>query len=100
MVSADFSEMRLQFILIALCSLFGLAYAAAHTLIAELDYGTFQGSYSAAYNISYWRRIPFAAPPVGVNRFRAPQSPIHITNGTYNSDQSYDFCPQRTVSIF
>ena len=73
------------------------SHCVAQELVAKLDYGTFQGTYSSRYNISYWRKIPFAAPPVGENRFRAPQPPLLITNGTYNSDQSYDFCPQRTV---
>ncbi|KAL9086747.1 MAG: hypothetical protein Q9159_003966 [Coniocarpon cinnabarinum] len=68
------------------------------SLIAALDYGTFQGAFSTAYNISYWQKIPFAAPPVGVNRFRAPQPPLEITNGTYNSSQAFDMCPQRTVN--
>lgn len=73
------------------------ASAQAVELTAALDYGTFQGSYSPEY-ISYWRKIPFAAPPTGENRFRAPQPPLPITNGTYDSDQSYDCCPQRTMS--
>lgn len=68
------------------------------TLVAELDYGTFSGAYSSTYNLSYWQRIPFAAPPIGENRFRAPQSPSSITNGTYNSTQAFDMCPQRTVN--
>src|SRR5690349_19168100 len=74
------------------------AWAYAVQLTASLDYGIFEGSYSSTYNISYWRKIPFAAPPIGENRFRAPQPPIPIANGKYNSDQSYDYCPQRTVS--
>ena len=44
----------------------GLGYA--QDLIAELEYGTFHGAYSEQYNISYWQKIPFAAPPVGENR--------------------------------
>ena len=68
------------------------------TLLADLDYGSFQGTYNAKYNISYWRKIPFGAPPTGQNRFRAPQPPSPITNGTYDSDQTYDFCPQRTTN--
>ncbi|KAK3635245.1 hypothetical protein LTR56_014854 [Elasticomyces elasticus] len=68
------------------------------TLTAQLDYGTFEGAYSSTYNISYWMKIPFGAPPVGKNRFRAPQPPLPITNGTYNSTQKFDFCPQRTVN--
>jgi hypothetical protein len=69
---------------------------AAPTLIADLDYGTFAGAYNSKYNISYWQKVPFAAPPVGQNRFRAPQPPLRITNGTYNSTQTFDYCPQRT----
>ena len=63
---------------------------AQGTLLAELDYGTFEGAYSSEYNISYWQKIPFGAPPTGDNRFRAPQPPLPITNGTYNSTQTFD----------
>jgi len=71
---------------------------AGQTLVAQLDYGTFAGAFSSRYNISYWQKIPFAAPPIGQNRFRGPQPPIPITNGTYDSSQFYDLCPQRTVN--
>lgn len=66
--------------------------------LAKLDYGTFQGKYNSQYNISHFRRIPFAAPPTGQNRFRAPRPPFHISNGTYDSDQAFPMCPQRTVN--
>jgi len=69
----------------------------AHTLTASLDYGTFQGSYNQEYNISYWQKIPFAAPPVGTNRFRAPQ-PSLPADGVYNSTQPFSACPSREVS--
>jgi hypothetical protein len=97
MIPLPGSRMAFRFSLFALCVLSGFA-GAAPTLVAKLDYGTFQGTYSEAYNISYWRKIPFAAPPIGVNRFRAPQPPLPITDGIYDSDQAFDFCPQRTVS--
>ncbi|KAK5132177.1 hypothetical protein LTR08_009300 [Meristemomyces frigidus] len=71
---------------------------AQGTLTASLDYGTFAGAYSLKYNISYYQKIPFGAPPTGQNRFRAPQPPLPITNGTYNSTQTFDYCPQRTVN--
>ncbi|KAI8632053.1 carboxylesterase [Xylariaceae sp. FL1651] len=71
---------------------------SSQVLTANLDYGSFQGTYNRVYNISYWQKIPFAAPPVGQNRFRAPQPPLPIPNGTYNSTQSFDMCPQRTVN--
>lgn len=76
----------------------GSSNGSSPTLLADLDYGSFQGTYNPAYNISYWRKIPFGAPPTGQNRFRGPQPPLPITNGTYNSDQAYDFCPQRTTN--
>lgn len=66
--------------------------------LASLDYGTFQGAYSSAYNICYRTKIPFAAPSVRENRFRAPQPPVPITDGIYNSSQVYDSCPQRTAN--
>lgn len=65
--------------------------------IVDLDYGTFQGAFSATYNLTYFRKIPFGASTAGQNRFRAPQPPADIP-GTYNTDQSFDMCPQRTVN--
>lgn len=77
--------------------------ASAQELLASLDYGTFQGAYSATYNISYWQKIPFAQPPTGPLRFRGPQPPLPLTaaNATaavYNATQPFDMCPQRTVN--
>ena len=70
----------------------------AKPAIVELSYGSFSGSYSPTYNLTYYRRIPFAASTAGRNRFRAPQPPVPITNGTYDTDQPFDMCPQRTVN--
>lgn len=64
----------------------------------KLSYGTFSGAYSPAYNLTYYRRIPFAASTAGRNRFRAPQPPLQIKDGIYNTDQGFDMCPQRTVN--
>ncbi|KAJ2901967.1 carboxylesterase [Zalerion maritima] len=64
-------------------------------LLAELSYGSFKGAYDETYNISYWQKIPFAAPPTRENRFRAPQAPLK-ENGTYDSSQTFDMCPQHT----
>lgn len=65
--------------------------------IVALDYGTFQGAESTTYNLTYYRKLPFGASTAGPNRFRAPQPPIPVT-GTYNTDQAFDMCPQRTVN--
>ncbi|KAL8381752.1 hypothetical protein RB595_005833 [Gaeumannomyces hyphopodioides] len=74
------------------------AFARAQDLLAALDYGTFRGAYSDRYNISYWQKIPFAAPPVGENRFRGPQPPRHVGREVYNSTQRFSMCPQRETS--
>ncbi|HET8840499.1 MAG TPA: carboxylesterase/lipase family protein [Ktedonobacteraceae bacterium] len=42
-------------------------------LIVETRYGKVQGSQQGA--ISVWKGIPFAQPPIGERRFRAPQPP-------------------------
>lgn len=65
--------------------------------LINLNYGSFQGKYDTTYNLSYFRKIPFAAPPTGSNRFRAPQPPLPITE-VYDTDQDFDMCPQRTVN--
>jgi carboxylesterase type B len=84
-------------VLLAVSSLATIANAYDDPLI-HLDYGSFQGKYDTTYNLSYFRKIPFAAPPTGENRFRAPQPPLKITNGTYDTDQTFDMCAQRTVN--
>lgn len=66
--------------------------------IAKLDYGSFQGASSTQYNLTYFRRIPFGASTAGQNRFRAPQPPAPVENGTYDTDRAFDMCPQRTVN--
>ncbi|KAJ5663511.1 hypothetical protein N7507_004242 [Penicillium longicatenatum] len=66
--------------------------------LVQLNYGNFQGKYDTTYNISYFRKIPFAAPPIGQNRFRAPQPPLKINESVYDTDQTFDMCPQRTVN--
>lgn len=70
---------------------------ATHPII-DLDYVSLQGASSTKYNLTYYRSIPFAASTAGKNRFRAPQPPKPIRNGTYNTDRAFDMCPQRTVN--
>lgn len=82
---------------VVLASIKSGATAYENPLI-HLDYGSFQGKYDSTYNLSYFRKIPFASPPTGENRFRSPQPPATITDGTYDTDQDFDMCPQRTVN--
>lgn len=81
-----------------LLSSFAASAPVKNELLVHLDYGSFQGAYSQQYNISYFKKIPFAAPPVGQLRFQKPYPPHPITNGTYNSNQTFDMCVQRTVN--
>jgi carboxylesterase type B len=81
-----------------LLSLRVIATAAYENPFVTLDYGSFQGQYDSTYNLSYFRKIPFAAPPTGENRFRAPQPPLDITGTIYDTNRSFDMCPQRTVN--
>lgn len=60
--------------------------------IITLPYIKLQGGYSSVYNITHYRRIPFAASTAGQNRFRAPQPPKPVT-GTYVADQPFPSCP-------
>ncbi|KAH6675283.1 carboxylesterase [Plectosphaerella plurivora] len=77
----------------------GVAAGSPPDLLARLDYGSFQGAYSEEFNISYWQKIPWAAPPIGENRFRGPQPPVALPlDEPYNSSQTFDMCPQRTVN--
>jgi len=66
---------------------------AADQPVVSLDYGSFRGKYSAQYNITYFRRIPYAAPPTGQNRFGPPMPPANLS-GTYDTDRSFPACPQ------
>jgi carboxylesterase type B len=85
-------------VLAGLVALAGVALGQQRPPTVELDYGTFQGAYLSSHNLSYWQKIPFAAPPIGENRFRAPQPPIRITTGlVYDSSQRFNACPQKDV---
>lgn len=86
--------MLFKVLIAVLLPLFATAYDDP---LVKLDYVSLQGKYNEAYNISYFRRIPFAAPPVGENRFRGPQ-PVERFDGIYDADIPYDMCPQRTVN--
>ena len=60
----------------------------------SLDYGSLKGKYNAGYDITLFRRIPFAAPPTGPNRFGPPKPPANIS-GVYDTDKDFPGCPQR-----
>jgi carboxylesterase type B len=87
-----------SFISLALASPWSISNDNAFHPIVDLDYVSLRGASSTRYNLTYFRRIPFAASTAGKNRFRAPQPPVPVTNGTYETDRAFDMCPQRTVN--
>ncbi|MCP4756981.1 MAG: carboxylesterase family protein [Proteobacteria bacterium] len=55
-------------------------------------YGRFEGVNDSSNTFS-WRGIPFAKPPVGALRWKAPQAPIGST-ATRSAAEFGDYCPQ------
>jgi len=87
--------MRSQFLLTAILALAGgvLAPAAQNDpLLTKLDSGTVSGTLSAA-DVRIYKGIPFAAPPVGDLRWRAPK-PVAHWEGVRQADKFGPTCVQ------
>ena len=87
--------MRSQFLLTAILALAGgvLAPAAQNdSLLTKLDSGTVSGTLSAA-DVRIYKGIPFAAPPVGDLRWRAPK-PLAHWEGVRQADKFGPTCMQ------
>ncbi|KAI0081105.1 alpha/beta-hydrolase [Panus rudis PR-1116 ss-1] len=69
-----------------------LTFAAPHALEVKLTSGTFLGSTSDG--IDKWLGIPYAEPPIGELRFRAPVSISRPRLGTTNASNFGNACPQ------
>ena len=77
-------------------ALFLLVGAACATMPTQIDTtgGTVKGYVGA--RISYYSGIPFAAPPVGTNRFREPQPPTPWS-GVRDATTMGNICPQAKI---
>src|SRR5579885_780670 len=87
--------MRLQFLLAATFALaMGAAAPAAQNdpLVAKLDSGMVSGTLGAA-DVRIYKGIPFAAPPVGDLRWRAPK-PVAHWEGVRQADKFGPTCMQ------
>lgn len=69
---------------------------ASSAPVVQLTSGTFRGIISRApNNTDKWLGIPFAQPPVGNLRFKAPVAITNPPRGVQNATQFGDACPQR-----
>ncbi|KAL1918081.1 uncharacterized protein VTP21DRAFT_3347 [Calcarisporiella thermophila] len=67
-----------------------ITWALGDTLLT-LDYGVFNGT--VENGLSVWRGVPFARPPVGKLRFRAPQPP-QMSTSVQQAKEFKDSCLQ------
>jgi len=75
-----------------------LAFVASgfHAVVPEsvkTDAGLLSGTSAAAPGVRVFKGIPFAAPPVGALRWRAPQ-PVAKWTGVRHADKFGDVCAQ------
>src|SRR5579862_5725908 len=79
--------------LILLIALTSIAVSAAINDPVRLDTGMISGVTGNSPDVHVYKGIPFAAPPVGDLRFRAPQPPAKW-DGTRMADQFGPMCMQ------
>jgi para-nitrobenzyl esterase len=70
-----------------------LAHAQPAAPPVSVEGGRIQGASTEVPGVSLYRAVPFAAPPVGPNRWRAPQ-PVVAWSGVRNSDSWPNRCYQ------
>jgi hypothetical protein len=67
--------------------------------VVDVLNGSYYGSHIARYNVDYFLGLPFAQPPVGDLRYRAPQ-PLNTTwTGFKNATQYGNQCVGYGVSV-
>ena len=102
--------MRFGFCSVALVPMFGLCLLAAcggkvnttpavvsGSTLVQTDKGQIQGTY-AANGVRYFAGVPFAAPPIGPNRFAPPQAATAWTTPRTTTTPSPE-CPQTASAL-
>lgn len=70
---------------------------AAADLVRDLDQGSFAG-FESEHGAAVWMALPYAAPPIGDLRWRAPRPPVPH-NGVQEALNAGPFCPQVTNNL-
>jgi para-nitrobenzyl esterase len=81
-------------LLILICIVTATCFANSEKPIAKVETGSLQGV--TEYNMTVFKNIPYAAPPVGDLRWRPPQ-PAASWSGTRDASKFGDSCPQMYV---
>lgn len=64
------------------------------SLEVDVGYEVYEGYYNASFGLNTWLGIRYAAPPVGENRWRAPQQPVDNRDEVLQADAIPPRCPQ------
>ena len=83
---------------LALFFSYATVWVEASSLVVNTTSGVFQGV-SVANGTERWLGIPFAQPPVGALRFKAPVSVKSPSDGVTNATTFGNACPQRISNL-
>lgn len=68
-------------------------YVTAEAPLVTIQNGTIRGRHDAAYNHDLFLGVPYARPPIGNNRFRAPEPYNESWNGALDAVAFGFSCP-------
>lgn len=71
---------------------------SAPPITIELDSGTVVGKVHSESDVLEWLGIPYAQPPIGNLRWKAPQ-PVAAWDGSINTQAAGNVCPQRAGGV-
>ena len=88
----------MRFVLFCFILQFFVVHGAPAQLVVQLQTGTFQGV-GTDNGTERWLGIPFAQPPIGNLRFKAPVAISKPVRGVQDASTFKDACPQPPGSL-